>query len=87
MTAATFDRTSYVRNLIAHEAATGVDALLRMIQREVGYDGFDLVLEQTLIRVLALNSVVISVLDGEDANDNHEMNNRVHGESKDRGNA
>ena len=82
MTAAAFDRTAYVRNLIAHEAATSVDALLRMIQREAGKDGFDLVLEQVLIRALELNSVIISVLDGEDANDTHEMNNRVHGESK-----
>jgi hypothetical protein len=87
MTAATFDRTAYVRNLIAHEAATSVDALLRMIQREAGKDGFDLVLEQVLIRALELNSVVISVLDDDDALDTHGLNNRVHGESTDRGNA
>ncbi len=87
MTAATFDRTTYVRNLIAHEAATGADALLRMLQREVGNDGFDFLLEQVLIRALELNSVVLSVLGGDDDRDTHEMNNRVHGESTDRGNA
>ena len=87
MKAATFDRTGYVRNLIAHEAATSVDALLRMIQREVGNDGFELVLEQTLIRVMALNSVVISVLDDDDPLDTHGLHLRVHGESSERGNA
>ena len=87
MTAATFDRTAYVGNLIAHEAATGIDALLRTIQREVGNDGFELVMEQILIRVMALNSVVISVLDGEDALDTHGLHLRVHGESSERGNA
>jgi hypothetical protein len=70
-----------LRNRIAFDAVAGVDALLRMIQREVGNDGFDLVMEQALIRALELNSVIISVLGGDDDRDTHEMSERVHGRS------
>ncbi|MGS0756206.1 hypothetical protein ACVBEH_17125, partial [Roseateles sp. GG27B] len=68
-----------LRNRIAFDAIAGADALLRMLQREVGNDGFDFLLEQALIRALDLNSVVLSVLGGDDDRDTHEMNQRVHG--------
>lgn len=55
-----------LREEIGVSATFEASALLEMLGRERGNDGFDLVLHSALARLKDLNSVAMSVLSGDD---------------------
>ena len=70
------------RMSLAHEASGDIEALVGMMRRELAAEPAQLgaILCNTLLRVLALNSVIMSVIGGDDTRSTAEMFEVIHGE-------
>ena len=77
-----FPADQTAREEIAWHALCQFDALLDMLRRERGNDGFGDVFLSTLIRLKTLNRVVLSVIGDDDLCETNEMCEIVYGEAK-----
>jgi hypothetical protein len=76
--------TTNHRTRLALEATGQIEALVRMLKREHAADDgtFPEILTTTLRRINELNSVAMSVLDGDDGRETDEMRAVVHGDEE-----
>ncbi|MFZ4478661.1 MAG: hypothetical protein ACOYNZ_02065 [Rhodoferax sp.] len=65
---------------VAGEIEASVNMLIREMQANSDAHSFDLILNTTLRRIRAVNSVSISVLSGDDDRTTEEMQEVVHGQ-------